>query len=251
MRLKERVTIITGAGQGLGRAFALATAREGSKVVIADMNLEKAESVAGEIRSSGGEALAIKTNVTSEESTQALTRQVFEQYGRIDVLVNNAAMFSTIKMRPFDEIPVEEWDALMAVNVRGVFLCCKAVAPYMRQQRSGKIINIASIVFDLGRANYLHYVASKGAVIGITRGVATELGDYNVNVNAISPSSVQTEIPRETVTREGALQFAQGQVLRRVESPDDLVGTVIFLASSDSDFITGQTLNVDGGMRFH
>ena len=251
MRLKDRVTIITGASQGLGRAFALATGREGARVVIADLNQEKAETVAQEIRAAGGEALAIKTDVTSEESTAALTRQVFERYGRIDVLVNNAAMFSNIKMRPFDQIPVQEWDNLMAVNVRGVFLCCKAVAPFMREQRSGKIINIASIVFDLGRANYLHYVASKGAVIGITRGVASELGDYNINVNAISPSSVQTEIPRETVTREGALQFAQGQVLKRVQSPEDLVGTVIFLASGDSDFITGQTINVDGGMRFH
>lgn len=251
MRLQDRVTIITGASQGLGRAFAKATALEGARVVIADVNQDKAEAVALEIREAGGEALAIKTDVTSEESTAALAHQVFDQYGRIDVLVNNAAMFSNIKMRPFDQIPVQEWDNLMAVNVRGVFLCCKAVAPLMREQRSGKIINIASIVFDLGRANYLHYVASKGAVIGITRGVASELGDYNINVNAISPSSVQTEIPRETVTREGALQFAQGQVLKRVQSPDDLVGTVIFLASSDSDFITGQTINVDGGMRFH
>ena len=251
MRLQDRVAIITGAGQGLGRAFALAMAGEGAKVVVAELNEAKGTAVADEVRAAGGEALVVPTNVADEGSTQAMAAAAHERFGRIDVLVNNAAIFSTIKMRPFDQIPVGEWDDLMAVNVRGVFLCCKAVAPIMREQRSGKIINIASIVFDMGRANYLHYVTSKGAVIGMTRALATELGEFNINVNAISPSSTQTEIPRETVTREMAHTFAQGQAIKRVEGPQDLVGTVIFLASSDSDFITGQTINVDGGMRYH
>lgn len=251
MRLRDQVAIITGGGQGLGRAFALAFAAEGARVAIAERNEERGAAVAAEIEAAGGQALALATDVASEASTQTMAAATLERWGRIDILLNNAAIFSTIKMRPFDQIPVQEWDDLMAVNVRGVWLCCKAVAPAMREQRRGKIINIASIVFDMGRANYLHYVASKGAVIGITRGIATELGDYGVNVNAISPSSTQTEIPRETVTREGAVAFAQNQTIKRVQAPADLVGAAIFLASGESDFITGQTINVDGGLRFH
>ena len=250
MKLAGRVAIVTGGGQGLGRAYALALAAEGARLVIAERNEARGAAVAAEIGAAGGDACAVATDVADEASTQAMAAAALSRWGQIDILVNNAAIFSTITMRPFDQIPVADWDALMAVNVRGVWLCCKAVAPAMRRQRSGKIINIASVVFDLGRANYLHYVASKGAVIGMTRGLATELGDDGINVNAISPSSTQTEIPRETVTREGAVAFAQQQTLKRVQAPADLVGTVIFLASSDSDFITGQTINVDGGLRF-
>lgn len=251
MRLQDRVAIITGAGQGIGRGFALGMAREGAKVAIADMNQERGHAVAEEICGAGGEAIALGVNVASEDDTRAMVEEVANRFGRIDILVNNAAIFSTIKMQPFDEISVKDWDDVMAVNVRGVFLCCKAVAPYMKRQGGGKIINMASVVFDMGRANYMHYVASKGAVIAITRAVATELGDCNVNVNAISPSSTQTEVPRETVTPEQRQQFAQSQALKRPQVAEDLVGTAIFLASSESDFITGQTINVDGGLRYH
>lgn len=251
MQLRDRVAIVTGGGQGLGRAFAQGLAREGASVVVAELDAARGERVADEVRADGGQALAVPTDVASEDSTGALAALVHERLGRIDVLVNNAAVFSTITMRPFDQIPVQEWDALMAVNVRGVFLCCKAVAPYMRRQRSGKIINMASVVFDLGRANYLHYVASKGAVIGITRGLATELGDFNINVNAISPSATHHEVRRESVTPEAAQDFANAQAIKRPEVPDDLIGAMLFLASPASDFVTGQTLNVDGGLRYH
>jgi 3-oxoacyl-[acyl-carrier protein] reductase len=250
MRLHDRVVIITGAGQGIGRAFALGMAAEGAKVVIADINREKAAQVAAEIESTGATAHALGVDVASEESTLAMAGEVARRFERIDVLVNNAAIFSTIKTGPFDEISVADWDRIMAVNVRGVFLCAKAVAPHMRRQKGGKIINMASIVFDLGRANYMHYVASKGAVIAITRALATELGDHGVNVNAISPSSTQTEIPRAAMTPEAAQRFAEGQAFKRPQRPADLVGTAVFLASPDSDFITGQTINVDGGMRY-
>ncbi len=251
MQLHDRVAIVTGGGQGIGRAFAHALGREGARVVIAELDAGRGQSVADEVCAAGGTAVSVPTDVANEESTRALAMVVNDRFGRIDVLVNNAAIFSTIKMRPFDEIPVDEWDALMAVNVRGVFLCCKAVAPYMRRQRSGKIINIASVVFDMGRANYLHYVASKGAVIGITRGVATELGDFNINVNAISPSATHHEILRESVTPEGAQAFASAQAIKRPEVPEDLIGTLLFLASPASDFISGQTINVDGGLHYH
>lgn len=251
MRLQDRVIIITGAGQGIGRTFASGMAAEGARVLIAEINPEKAATVAAEVRTAGGEAEALQVNVSSEESTRAMAAEAVQRFGRIDVLVNNAAVFSTIKMGPFDQISVADWDHVMAVNVRGVFLCATAVAPVMRRQRRGKIINMASVVFDLGRANYMHYVASKGAVIAITRALATELGDDGITANAISPSATQTEIPRESVRPEDAQRFAQDQAIKRPQVPADLVGAAIFLASSESDFITGQTINVDGGLRYH
>ena len=250
MRLDERVAIVTGGGQGLGRAYALAMAGEGARIVVADLNVERAESVAAEVRAAGRDALAVRTDVSSEESTRAMVEAAVGRFGRVDVLVNNAAIFSTIQMKPFDQISVDEWDGMMAVNLRGVFLCCKAVAPIMRQQRSGKIVNIASVVVDLGRADYLHYVTSKAGVIGMTRALANELGDFGVNVNAISPGPVQTEIPRGTMDEEQWTKLVGGQAVKRRIVPDDLVGTAIFLASKESDLITGQTILVDGGSRF-
>ena len=193
----------------------------------------------------------MRTDVGDEASCNRLAAAALERYGRIDILVNNAAIFSTIKMRPFWEIPLAEWDELMGINVRGVWLAAKAVVPQMRKQGSGRIVNISSGVVFMGRPNYLHYVASKGAVVAMTRAMAKELGEFGINVNAITPGPVYTEVPRETVTPEQREAMIRAQSIKRAAAPQDLEGTVVFLCSEDAAFITGQTINVDGGLNFH
>lgn len=244
--LDGRVAIVTGAAQGLGRAFAARLTADGARVVVADRNLPKAREVAEEI-----DGFAVEVDVADEASVAAMAAAVTQRYGRIDILVNNASIFSTLQMRPFEEIPVDEWDAVMAVNVKGAFLCARAVLPAMRSAGYGKIVNISSATVLIGRPNYLHYVTSKAAVIGMTRALATELGPYNITVNAVTPGATETEIPRATVTPQQAERIVAGQAIKRREKPADLVGVVSFLSCSDSDFMTGQTLNVDGGAAFH
>ncbi len=246
MKLADKVAIITGAGQGLGRAYAHRLAKEGAKVVVAELNADKGQSVAAEVKGH-----FVRTDVADEASCNQLAAATVDRFGRIDILVNNAAIFSTLKMRPFWEIPAAEWDQLMAVNVRGVWLASKAVVPQMRKQASGRIVNISSGVVFMGRPNYLHYVASKGAVLTMTRAMAKELGEFGINVNAITPGPVYTEVPRATVTREQREAMIGAQSIKRAAGTQDLEGTVVFLCSDDSAFITGQTLNVDGGMNFH
>jgi 3-oxoacyl-[acyl-carrier protein] reductase len=250
MKLRDKVVIITGAGQGLGRAYALRLAEEGAKAVIAEKDEQKAQKVAEEIRAKGMDALAVKTDVSDEESTHVMARFVVEKYGSIDVLVNNASIFATIKMKPFHEITSGEWDDLMAVNLRGLFLCCKAVVPSMKAKKKGKIINISSSTVFLGRPYYIHYVTSKAGVIGFTRGLAKELGDWNINVNCISPGAVQTEVPRDSVKPEQMKAMIAERCIKRVEVPEDLIGAMLFFASEESDFITGQNLIIDGGIAF-
>lgn len=246
-RLAGRVAVVTGGGQGLGRAFAHRLAGDGALVVVADRNGATAQAVAGEL---GAVAAPAEVDVADEASVAALVDTVQQRYGRLDILVNNAALFSTLRMGPFADITVSEWDAVMAVNVRGPFLCTRAASALMRHHGYGKIINISSAAVLLGRPGYLHYVTSKAAVIGMTRSLATELGPYGITVNAVLPGSTETEIPRDTVTPEQVSRIIERQAIKRRQVPADLLGIVSFLASADSDFMTGQSINVDGGAAF-
>jgi 3-oxoacyl-[acyl-carrier protein] reductase len=220
-------------------------------VVVADSNREGADRVVDELTARGGCAVAVQVDVSDEQSVSALATAATQAVGVPAVLVNNAALFSTLQMRPYHEIPVEEWRRVLDVNVTGCFLCARALAPLMAEQGYGKIVNISSGTVWIGRPNYLHYVTSKAALIGFTRALASELGPAGVRVNAVTPGSTRTEIERATITPEARQKMAEATALRRVQVPGDLVGTVLFLASTDSDFITGQTINVDGGFAFH
>jgi len=257
LRLKDKVVIITGGAQGLGRAYALGMADEGAKLVVADINLEAAEVTARDIEAKGREALALKTDVSSPESTQEMAKRTVERFGRIDVLVNNAAILGRVKITrvPFWELDLDEWDRVLAVNLKGTLLCSRAVFPQMKAQGGGKIIHITTSGFFFGNPNYVHYVASKGGIIGLTRAMAREVGDYNINVNCIAPGATLSEDPSDKAAferRKARLEsFLPKLCLKRIQYPEDLVGTAIFLASSDSDFITGQTIVVDGGDVMH
>ena len=248
MRLKDKVAIVTGAAQGIGAAYARGLAKEGAAVALVDV-LDP-NPAAKAIIDSGGKALALKIDVSDEKQTQEMARRVKDAFGRIDILVNNAAIYGNIVRKKFEEITVEEWDRLYAVNVRGIFLCVKAVAPEMKAQRSGKIINATSSTFFKGNEDFLHYVSSKGAVVAMTRSLARELGEYEINVNAIAPGQTLSEanLKRGDKVDANSLRI---RLLKKRLYPEDLVGTIIYLSSSDSDMMTGQVLLVDGGTAFH
>ena len=252
MRLKDKVIIVTGGGVGIGRAYATGLAKEGARVVVADIQEEEAKKVTREIKQGGGEALALPVDVTSAEKTQAMADKTLQKYGRIDVLVNNAGLYSAIKKKPFSEITAEEWDRVMAVNLKGLFFCVQAVYPAMKEQGKGKIINISSGTALGGTPFFLHYVTSKAGVIGFTRALARELGPDNICVNAITPGLTISGPQQEGVLTPEQLQDRRRRrAFQRDQYPQDLVGTMIFLCSADSDFITGQTINVDGGLHMH
>lgn len=253
MKLKDKVAIITGGGQGIGKEYALGFAREGAKVVIAEIKLENAQQVAKEIESRGGKAIAVRTDVTSEADAREVVEKTIATFGRIDALVNNAAIYYGLDMRPFEMISEKEWDAMMAVNVKGLFIMSKAVMPQMKKQKSGSIINISSGTWLFGIPYLLHYVTSKAAVVGFTRALAREIGEHGIRVNAISPGFTMSEASKTMKgTPPGMAEMIADQTsLKRNQQPEDLVGTCVFLASDDSGFITGQLLNVDGGWVMH
>lgn len=247
MRLENKVIIVTGSARGIGRAYALALAKEGASVVVSDILERESEQTVYAIQSAGGKAISIPCNISSEKETLALAEETANKLGRIDVLINNAAMLVS-KRKPFYEIEVDEWDKLMSVNLRGSWLCSKAVFPYMKKQGGGKIVNVASGTFYTGTPNEAHYVASKGGVIGMTRALSRELGQYNITINAISPGFTLTEAARgPNPNLKYEAMIVETRSLKRDEHAEDLVGTMIFLCSKDSDFMTGQSIVVDGG----
>lgn len=247
MRLAGKVAIVTGGARHIGAAYCRKLAEEGAAVVIADVL--DGEPVANDIHSHGGKALALRTDVSSEVDTARMAAETAKAFGRIDILVNNAAIFINIERHPFYEITADEWDKVSAVNIKGPFLCAKAVFPQMKAQKSGKIINISSSTAYWGTPNFLHYVASKAALIGMTRSLAREVGDYGICVNAIAPGLVEHE-GQNAPKALTELQLKERSI-KRLQTPEDLMGTLIFLCSSDSDFMTGQSIVVDGGSIFH
>ncbi|MER0441272.1 3-oxoacyl-ACP reductase family protein [Emticicia sp. W12TSBA100-4] len=246
MDLTDKVVIITGAAGGLGKAFALAFAKEGAKIAICDKNFYGATETANEI---GENAIAIEVDVANETSTQAMATKVLEQFGKIDILINNAAIYATIQRKPFYEISESEWDLVMNVNLKGVWMVSKAVFPYMKAASFGKIINISSATVMSGSPQWSHYVASKGGVIGFTRSMAKEVGDFNINVNTIAPGFTLTDASLSLMENAQKYGVDRGAI-KRPSSAEDIVGTALYLASSASDFVTGQTIVVDGGKQF-
>jgi 3-oxoacyl-[acyl-carrier protein] reductase len=243
-----RTVVVTGAGQGIGREFARQFAAAGAAAVIADLNFANAQAVSAEIHAAGGKSLALALDVSERESVNAMAAKVAEAFGRIDVLVNNASVFATLQKRPFDQIPFAEWERVIKVNITGPYLCACAVAQGMRDHGWGRIINISSDSVPRGTVNYLHYVTSKSALIGMTNSLARELGAFGITVNCIRPGGVATEVDRAVnPTVEVRKRNADLQCIPRGMVPTDLVGLVIFLCTPAASFITGQTIACDGG----
>ena len=250
-KLKDRVAIVTGGAQGIGAAYARALAAEGARVAIAD--ILDGTAVAKEIEAAGGSAMSVKVNVADEASTQAMARAVVEHFGRIDILVNNAAVYASLQLKPFSEIDVAEWDKVMAVNVRGPFLCARAVVPYMRRERYGRIVNISSGTPFKGTPNLLHYVTSKGAILALTRALAREVGEDGICVNTLAPGLVLSEgvIQNEELRAKLTGPVIASRAIKRDQMPEDLIKPLLFLVSDDCAFMTGETVVVDGGSVMH
>lgn len=251
MRLKDKVAIVTGSAQGLGKTYALALSGEGARIVIADVIDTQDAKLAIEER--GGEVLALHVDVSDEKSTREMVQQTIERFGRIDVLINNAAIFASIVKKPFYALSGQEWDDVIRVNLKGAFFCCQAVYPQMKKQGKGKIINISSGTWFKGAPLFLHYVTSKAGIVGLTRALAREVGADGISVNAVAPGLTESDALRGNPinSKEMAQPTINSRCFKRAEQPEDLVGTIVFLASDESNFITGQTIVVDGGSAMH
>ncbi|HLG72751.1 MAG TPA: SDR family NAD(P)-dependent oxidoreductase [Chloroflexota bacterium] len=252
-KLDGRVAIVTGGGNGIGIHYCKGIAAEGSAVVVAELDGQAAVRVADEIVEDGGRALAVQTDVSDSASVANMVEQAIKEFGKVDLLVNNAAIFATIPISRvgIEELTEEEWDAVYRVNMKGMFLVTKAVVPYMKKQRYGKIVNIGSSSMLEGAGGRIHYTSAKAAVVGFTRVLAHELGDYNICVNTLAPGSTLSEVnptPEIIAMREAA---SKRRSIKRVQTPEDLVGPMLFLLSPDSDFMTGQMVPVEGGGYFY
>jgi 3-oxoacyl-[acyl-carrier protein] reductase len=250
MRLKNKVIIVTGGANGIGRVYCEQLRQEGARLVIADLDLKAAEQLARSFNKGKKKphAVAMKIDVTSEADTTNMAKKAMEVFGRIDVLLNNAGTYPHVE---FDQISYEAWRKVITVNLDSVFLCSQAVLPHMKAQRSGKIINVATNLVWVGLPAMVHYVAAKSGIIGFTRALSREIGMFGITVNAVAPGAVIPEGLLDDISIMRVRMIIEHQCIKRPQRPDDLVGAVIFLASSDSDFISGQILTVDGGLTNH
>ena len=248
MKLENKVAIVTGAGYGIGRAIALSLAREGADVVVSDINIDTARIVAREIKATGRRALAIKADVTKSKEANKMVETTLSKFGKIDILVNNAGGSARERASEFRKSTEDVWDFVIARNLKGTLICCRAVINHMIERGYGKIVNLGSFVGVVGAAGQADYSGAKAGVIGFTMALAKEVGQYGINVNCVSPSVIFGTAATEQVPREIVDRNRRTQLLKRPGEPQDVANAVVFLASDDASFITAHNLLVSGGI---